>query len=86
MNFSNKVERTLKKLILEKTQTPDGEPIYIDADVEEALYQQALAEELVKDPRAKAAGDIRIGEVILMVDSDTRVVSTDNAGPSFNKY
>lgn len=75
MNFSNKVERTLKRLLLEKTQTEKGAPIYVDASVEEALYQEALAEELAKDKRAKAAGDIRMGEIILMVDSDTRVVS-----------
>lgn len=75
MNFSNKVERTLKRLVYERKQVRDGGPIFIDPAEEEALYQQALAEELAKDPRAKAAGDIRIGEVILMVDSDTRVVS-----------
>ena len=75
LNFSNKVERTLKKLLLEKTGTKVGNPIYVDASVEAALYDQALAEELAKDSRAKAAGDIRMGEVILMVDSDTRLVS-----------
>jgi len=75
LNFSNKVERTLKRLLLEKTQTAKGSPIFVDPSVEEALYQQALAEELSKDSRAKAAGDIRMGEIILMVDSDTRVVS-----------
>lgn len=75
MNFSNRVERTLKRLVLERKQVEEGAPIFIDPAEEEALYQQALAEELINDPRAKAAGDIRIGEIILMVDSDTRVVS-----------
>jgi hypothetical protein len=75
MNFSNKVERTLKRLLHEKTQTEKGAPIYVDPAVEEALYHEALAEELAKDTRAKAAGNIRMGEIILMVDSDTRVVS-----------
>ena len=75
LNFSNKVERTLKRLLLEKTQTEKGNPIYVDVSVEEALYHEALAEELSKDSRAKAAGYIRMGEIILMVDSDTRVVS-----------
>lgn len=75
MNFSNKVERTLTRLVHEAKEVKDGSPILITPAEEEAFYQQALAEELAKDTRAKAAGDIRIGEVILMVDSDTRVVS-----------
>jgi hypothetical protein len=75
MNFANKVERTLRRLVLEKSQTEKGFPIYLDPSVENALYKEALAIELGKDKRAKAAGNIRIGEVILMVDSDTRVVS-----------
>lgn len=75
MNFSNRVERTLQRLVLERKKVEAGAPIFIDPAEEEALYQQALAEELINDPRAKAAGDIRIGEIILMLDSDTRVVS-----------
>jgi hypothetical protein len=74
LNFANKVERTLKRLLHKKTQTEKGCSIYVDPAVEEALYQEALAEELAKDSRAKAAGHIRMGEFILMVDSDTRVV------------
>jgi hypothetical protein len=50
--------------------------VFIDPELEEVLYHQALTEEMAKDSRVKSAGgNIRIGEVILMCDSDTRVVS-----------
>ena len=74
MNFANKVERTLTRLVYEHTQVGDGSRVYIDQADEDTLYHQALAEELAKDSRVRAAGNIRMGEVILMVDSDTRVV------------
>ncbi|CAI6331822.1 unnamed protein product [Periconia digitata] len=69
LNISNRVEDVLQGLVtprLEKDQ-------YITEDEEETLYQQALAEVLESDPRAKAGGNIRMGEIILIVDSDTRV-------------
>jgi hypothetical protein len=75
MNFANKVERTLTRLVHAHSQVRDGSPVFIDPAEEDVLYHQALTEELAKDSRVKAAGNIRIGEVILMVDSDTRVVS-----------
>jgi cellulose synthase/poly-beta-1,6-N-acetylglucosamine synthase-like glycosyltransferase len=46
---------------------------FIDEVEEESLYQDALAKVLEENPLAMAAGDIRVGEVILIVDSDTRV-------------
>lgn len=75
MNFSNKVERNLTNLVHASRDVQDGSPIYISQAEEDALYQRALAEELLKDSRVKAAGNVRLGEIILMVDSDTRVVS-----------
>lgn len=74
LNISNKVERLLctrveAKLMSEKTDR-------IDAFEEETIYREALAEVLAADPRATAAGNIRVGEFILIVDSDTQVVST----------
>jgi hypothetical protein len=75
INHSNKVERTLKRLLHERTQTEPGNPIFVDPLMEAAAYKEAMAIELARDPRAKAAGDIRMGEIVLMVDSDTRVVS-----------
>ncbi|KAG8416145.1 hypothetical protein J3459_013727 [Metarhizium acridum] len=40
---------------------------------EEEMYQSALARVLEENPLAWADGDIRVGELILIVDSDTRV-------------
>jgi hypothetical protein len=73
LNISRKVETTLRahvesKLMSEKTDR-------IDAFEEETIYKEALAEVLAADPRAMAAGNIRVGEFILIVDSDTQVVS-----------
>ena len=38
-----------------------------------AAYQECLAKVLEEDQRAWAAGDIRVGDYILLIDSDTRV-------------
>jgi hypothetical protein len=80
MNFANRVERTLTRLVHARSQVRDGSPIFIDPAEEDVLYHQALTEELAKDSRVKAAGNIRIGEIILMCDSDTRVVSSWTPG------
>lgn len=76
MNFalsvSTRVERRLLELLsgsLEKSEM-------VDPAEEERCYQQALAEVLESDPRIRAGGHLCIGEYILLVDSDTRVVST----------
>ncbi|PVH99985.1 hypothetical protein DM02DRAFT_709863 [Periconia macrospinosa] len=69
LNVTNKVEDVLQNLVapyLEK----DG---HITEDEEAQMYQQALNKVLAADPRAKAGGNIRMGEIILIVDSDTRV-------------
>lgn len=44
-----------------------------DEEKERAAYQQCLARVLEEDQRAWAAGDIRVGDYILLIDSDTRV-------------
>lgn len=46
---------------------------------EDALYKQAIEAMInADDGRTQAAGNLRIGEYILIVDSDTRVVSVKN--------
>jgi hypothetical protein len=68
MNFalmiSNKVEEELLKI--ERGEDWDQEK-------ERAAYELCLAKVLEDDPRAWAAGDIRVGDYILLIDSDTRV-------------
>jgi hypothetical protein len=70
LNITNRVEDELQKLIngmYEKGETS------ITEEQEDVLYQQALQTILTADPRAKAGGNIRMGEFILIVDSDTIV-------------
>jgi len=69
LNISNRVEDTLQTAISARLEKEDG----ITEDEEARLYQEALKEVLESDPRAKAGGNIRMGEIILIVDSDTRV-------------
>jgi hypothetical protein len=74
LNISQKVETILRgrveaKFMSEKTDR-------VDSHEQDTLYREALAEVLAADPRATAAGNIRVGEFILIVDSDTQVVST----------
>ncbi|KAL1955710.1 hypothetical protein VTO42DRAFT_8182 [Malbranchea cinnamomea] len=69
LNVSNKVEDKLLEMLSDTLSTTD----MIDPVQEETLYRLALEEVLASDNRIRAAGDIRIGEAILIVDSDTRV-------------
>jgi hypothetical protein len=73
LNISNKVEVLLQSRVEQRLR--DEKTDCIDFLEEEAIYKQALAEVLAADSRATAGGNIRIGEYILIVDSDTQVVS-----------
>ncbi|KAF2761334.1 hypothetical protein EJ05DRAFT_491960 [Pseudovirgaria hyperparasitica] len=68
LNISNKVEDKLDQMVNELEK--DG---YLDDREEERLYKAALKQVLDENPRAKADGNIRVGEFILIVDSDTQV-------------
>jgi hypothetical protein len=70
LNISNRVEDELQNLI--NSMYEKGE-VSITEEREDALYQQALQTVLTADDRAKAGGNIRMGEFILIVDSDTIV-------------
>jgi hypothetical protein len=70
LNISNRVEDELQKLI--DGMYEKGE-VSISEEQEDVLYKQALQTVLNADPRAKAGGNIRMGEFILIVDSDTIV-------------
>lgn len=75
MNFSlsaaARVERRLHEFLAETLEKSN----LVDPAEEEYYYQMALVEFLEANCEAQAAGDIRIGEFLLLVDSDTRVVS-----------
>jgi hypothetical protein len=69
LNISNRVEDKLQSLVDSRFEKEDA----ITEDQEASMYQDALQSVLNSDPRAKAGGNIRMGEIILIVDSDTRV-------------
>lgn len=69
LNISNKVEDKLQSLVDSRFEKEEA----ITEDQEASMYQEALESVLAADPRAKAGGNIRMGEIILIVDSDTRV-------------
>ncbi|KAK3378037.1 glycosyl transferase family group 2-domain-containing protein [Podospora didyma] len=71
LNISQKVEQYLQEMVGAKCAA-EGTDV-IDEQEEEDMYQLALARALKENPKAQAAGNIRMGEYILIVDSDTRV-------------
>lgn len=74
LNVSTKVERRILDMM--SATELDGRSIFVNTAEEAQYYQQALAEVLASYSWIKAEGDIRIGEHILIVDSDTKVVSS----------
>jgi hypothetical protein len=71
LNVSQKVEGYLQEMVEERMAAENTE--YIDENDQEQMYQLALARVLEENPNAWAEGNIRVGEVILICDSDTRV-------------
>jgi sulfopyruvate decarboxylase TPP-binding subunit len=69
LDISNKTEDKLLEMI---NARPDMDTLTVAK--EEELYQEALEAVLQEDQKALAGGNIRMGEIILIVDSDTRVV------------
>ncbi|KAK0636223.1 putative glycosyltransferase family 2 protein [Bombardia bombarda] len=71
LNISQKVEKYLQDMVDAKFAAEGTD--MIDEQEEDDMYQQALARVLAEEQNAQAAGNIRMGEFILIVDSDTRV-------------
>ncbi|KAG9255368.1 putative glycosyltransferase family 2 protein [Emericellopsis atlantica] len=71
LNISQKVEAHLQDMI--DSRMANGEDDMIFETEEEDMYQLALARVLEENPLAWAEGNIRVGELILIIDSDTRV-------------
>lgn len=76
LDFSSRVEDELLRLIEQREQTMNTQ--HITLEQENILYDQAL-ETIVRadEGRTMAAGNVRLGELILLIDCDTRVVSFD---------
>lgn len=72
LNLTQKVEADLQDMVAAESSYENG---MIDEKVENQLYHRALTKVLEENPLAWAEGDIRMGEIILIVDSDTCVVS-----------
>ncbi|ELR08325.1 hypothetical protein GMDG_03120 [Pseudogymnoascus destructans 20631-21] len=71
LNISNKTEDVLTEMIeIRKSYTNGGD---ITESEQDELYKAALDKVLDDDGKAWADGDIRMGEYILIIDSDTRV-------------
>lgn len=80
MNFGNALSLRVEELMDEiRPQEPIDDPeamaewVWTEED-EKEVYDEALARALEEsDGIAWAAGNIRVGELILIIDSDTRV-------------
>lgn len=71
LNFTCAVSLAVEKLLLEKRPADLTE--WTEAD-ENKLYEECFQEALAAaHPLARGSGNIRIGELILMIDCDTRV-------------
>ncbi len=77
LDFSIRVEDELLRLtevLCAETERTNEE---ITAEEENELYERALQTCIDQDEgRTIAGGNVRIGEIILIIDSDTRVVRT----------
>ncbi|RGP78915.1 hypothetical protein FLONG3_2820 [Fusarium longipes] len=74
LSFSNRVEDELVRLTQIECQQRECSEADLTVDDDNLLYQQALANMLAEDKgRTWAEGNIRIGELILIIDCDTRV-------------
>lgn len=71
LNFSQRVEKRMQEMVDRKIAATGTD--LLDEGEEEELYHTALGQLLDEEPLAWADGDIRVGEILLLVDSDTRV-------------
>jgi len=75
LDFSIRVEDELLRRIAAYCEAEGKSEEAMTQEEEDVLYKEALDAIIEKDEgRTWAAGNVRIGEVILIIDSDTRVV------------
>lgn len=76
LDFSIRVEDELIRLLNERIESTGCSEEDITYEIESELYQVALDTVLAADgSKTLASGNVRIGEIILIVDCDTRVVN-----------
>lgn len=79
LNISQKVEEYMQvqvdALVAAMGATDSHSETPLDEQGLENIYNECLDRVIRDNPRAQAEGNIRMGEFILIVDSDTRVVS-----------
>ncbi|KAF2430582.1 hypothetical protein EJ08DRAFT_238409 [Tothia fuscella] len=72
LNASLKVETYIRQMMVELTQSRNGDDMITQKE-EAEMYKIALDRVLDENPLLTGAGNIRLGELILIVDSDTRI-------------
>lgn len=79
LNLSQKVETYMNEMVDSRAAMQPGrnesDPIMLEEHELDEIYELCLDRALTENPLAMAEGNIRMGEFILIVDSDTRVVS-----------
>lgn len=76
LDFSIRVEDEMLRLIEETCRERGCTQEDLTIEEENALYEKARDAVVEKDGgNTWAAGNVRLGEIILIIDSDTRVVS-----------
>ena len=74
LDFSGRVEDEWLRLMAVECQRRGCSQADLTLDEEEEMYNRARDAEVEKDGgRTRAAGNVRMGEIILIIDSDTRV-------------
>lgn len=75
LSLSLRVDEEFQRLAVERSPNIDNERQNLSFAYNQQLYRQAMAAALEKDKVGNwAGGNIHIGDLILLVDSDTRVV------------
>jgi hypothetical protein len=85
LSFSIRVEDELLRLIADFEEKNPGEEITVAKENE--LYSIAMETVIANDEgRTWAGGNVRLGEIILLVDCDTKVVRPQSGRRNVNKY
>jgi hypothetical protein len=72
LNVATKVEDYLQEMM--DAEIASGGSEWVDDEKLDDMYRDCLDRVLLENEKVMAAGNIRMGELILIIDSDTRVV------------